>query len=84
MKLSSAYLVEEMLCIQRRKCFLNVPCIVNDFLPVGMVEGEERLWCGQFKPILKVDDVGGFKVSQGVLRLVLALAHFIVQLRALR
>ena len=39
-----------VLCIQRRKCFLNVPCVVNDFLPVGMVEGEERLWGCQLEP----------------------------------
>ena len=35
-------------------------------------------------PILKVDNVGGFKVGQRVLGLVLALAHLIVQLRALK
>ena len=36
------------------------------------------------KPILKVDNVGGFKVGQWVLGLILALAHLVVQLRALR
>ena len=79
--------------------FLIAPCIVDDLVPVGMVEGEEGLWCGQFKPayimiatlqshsagpVLKVDNIGGFKVGQGVLGLVLALTHFIVQLRTLR
>ena len=36
------------------------------------------------RPVLKVDNIGGFKVGQGVLGLVLALTHFIVQLRTLR
>ena len=36
------------------------------------------------RPVLKVDDVRGFKVGQGVLSLILALAHLVVQLRALR
>ena len=36
------------------------------------------------KPILEVDNVGGFEVGQGVLGLILALAHLVVQLRALR
>ena len=70
--------------LKAKSTFWIAPCIVNNLVPVGVIEGEERLWCGQLKPILKVDDVGGFKVGQGVLRLVLALAHFIVQLRALR
>ena len=75
--------VPENFLFLKESIFLIVPCIVDNLVPVWMVEGEEGLWCGQFKPILKVDDIGGFKVGQGVLRLVLALAHFIVQLRAL-
>ena len=36
------------------------------------------------RPVLKVDNVGGFEVGQRVLCLILALTHFVVQLRALR
>ena len=45
---------EAQLCVPGNLLLLNVfyvaPCIVNNLVPVGMVEGEERLWWGQFKP----------------------------------
>ena len=63
-----------------KSIFLIPPCVVDNLVPIGVVEGEEGLWCCQLKPILKVDNVGGFKVGHGVLCLVLALAHLIVQL----